>query len=190
MFEQLFYECPYCNTEIRQDLKDDESFACTVCGKNFKVMRDGESGNVGLIEIGAKEMPEPLFLPKGSIRSLITVVMAASCWIFIFSGKDVPNYLFSLILTIVGYYFGFRKKVVSARSRILSADGRTEEPLFLPHGVVRYFLLAGFIVSGIVIYTAGTLTELKYLEFFVIISGLIAGYMFARVFSKFERSPA
>lgn len=53
-------------------------------------------------------MFEPLNLPKGSIRSFVTLTMALSCWALVVTGRPVPAWLFSLILTVIGYYFGFR----------------------------------------------------------------------------------
>jgi hypothetical protein len=104
-------------------------------------------------------------------------------------GREVPGYLLSLLLTIIGYYFGFRKKIETAESRILDATAKEEEPLFLPHGFIRVVLILGFVISGIVLLAKGKLTELDYLEFFVVLLGLIAGYMFARVFSDYQGTP-
>ena len=188
MFEKVMFQCPACSAEVRQELEDKDKFDCMVCRRRFKVMFDKDSGKAGFIEIDKKKIPEPLFLPRGSIRSLVTVAMAFSCWILIFKKNNVPDYLFSLILTIIGYYFGFRKKIKSAGSRIFDASARVEEPLFLPHGIIRLFLITGFVVSGFLLYGSGRFKELKYLEFFIILFGLISGYIFARIFSKAKAS--
>jgi hypothetical protein len=151
-------------------------------------MLDTDTGKAGFIEATEKEIPEPLYLPKGSIRALVTVAMSLSCWLLIFAGKDVPGYLLSLLLTIIGYYFGFRKKIKTAESRIFDASAKEEDPLFLPHGVIRVFFTVGFVISGLVLFSVGKLKELQYLEFFVVLFGLILGYVFARVFSSYEGS--
>lgn len=189
MFEKTIYHCPNCDAMVRQEIKDEEEFACQSCGRRYKVMLDRETGKAGFIEAAEKEIPEPLFLPKGSIRALVTVAMSLSCWLLIFAAKDVPGYLLSLLLTIIGYYFGFRKKIKTAESRIFDASAREEDPLFLPHGVIRVFFIVGFVISGLVLFSAGRLKELRYLEFFVVLLGLILGYAFARVFSSYEGSP-
>ena len=152
-------------------------------------MLDRDTGKAGFIEITDKKVPEPLFLPKGSIRAMVTIAMAVSCWILIFTGKVVPGYLLSLLLAIIGYYFGFRKKMKAAESRILDASAEEEEPLSLPHGFIRSFIAIGFLVSGIVLCFLVKSKELKYLEFFLILFGLILGYFFARMFSGFEGGP-
>lgn len=188
MFEKIVYQCPNCGAVVRQELEDRQEFDCLSCSRRYNVMLDEESGKAGFIEVTDKEIPEPLFLPSGSIRGVVTIAMSISCWTLIFRGKDVPGHLLSLLLTIIGYYFGFRKKMKAAESRILDASAKEEEPLFLPHGFVRAFFIAGFFITGIVLFSKGMFRDLKYLEFFIIILGLILGYVFARVFSNYERS--
>ncbi len=184
MFKKDFYQCPVCSADIRQKIEDDCEVECLVCKRRFQVMFDKISGKVGFIDLNKKKIPEPLYLPKGSIRSLITIAMAVSCWALIFQEKDVPAYLFSLILTIIGYYFGFRTKMKAATSRIHDVSSESVEPLFLPHGFIRFFLISGFVISTYFLYIHGAFKNAKNLEFFVILYGLIFGYVFARFFSS------
>jgi len=186
MFEKTVYQCPKCHAVIRQEIEDEGEVDCLSCGKRYRVILDKRSGKVGFIEVEVKEAPEPLYLPKGSIRALVTMVVAVACWVLMFQGKDVPGYLFSLLATIIGYYFGFRRKVKTAGSRIFDASAKEEEPLFLPHGFIRFLLIVGFVVGGIVLYARGKFRELPYLEFFFVLFGLILGYLVAKMFSGFE----
>ena len=188
MFEKTMYHCPGCDAIVREEIRDGMEFACQSCSRRYSVMLDEQSGKVGFIELAKKEAPEPLFLPRGSIRALVTIALSFSCWLIILTGKDVPGYLFSLLLTIIGYYFGFRKKIRAAESRIFDASAEAEEPLFLPPGVIRFFLVAGFVISGIVLCARGRFNELPYLEFFIILFGLILGYILAKAFSSYEGS--
>ena len=171
-----------------EQLQDETEFVCHACRKCYKVLLDKQTGKAGFIDTDEKKIPEPLFLPKGSLRSMMTIAMAVSCWMLIFKGKDVPYYLFSLVLTIIGYYFGFRKKIRSAESRIFDASSKKEAPLFLPSGFIRSFLIVGFVACAIFLYNKGDLKQLKYLEFFVILFGLISGYIFARLFSGLKKT--
>ncbi len=189
MFEKTSYQCPNCKAVIRQELENGGEFTCVSCRKCFRVMLDSASGKAGFIEADAARVPEPLYLPKGSIRAIVTIAMTLSCWILIFAGKDVPNYLFGLILAIIGYYFGFRQKIKASQSRIFDASAKAEEPLSLPQGCIRFFLIAGFFVCGLVLHFTGRLKNLSYLEFFVILFGLILGYIFAKVLAKFGDNP-
>jgi len=189
MFEKTMYHCPGCDAIVREEIRDGMEFACQSCGRRYSVMLDKQSGKVGFIELAKKEAPEPLFLPRGSIRALVTIALSFSCWLMILTGKDVPGYLFSLLLAIIGYYFGFRKKIRAAESRIFDASAEAEEPLFLPPGVIRFFLVAGFVISGIVLCARGRFDELPYLEFFIILFGLFLGYILGKAFSSYEGSP-
>ncbi len=63
--------------------------------------------------------PFPLGLPKGSIRSLITVstlfVYFVAVFLQMIMGKIVPESLNSIVITVVAFYFGVR----SAETRLL-----------------------------------------------------------------------
>jgi hypothetical protein len=53
----------------------------------------------------------------------------------------------------------------------------------LPGGSIRTLLILGFVVAGVILGARGHLTDPAYLEFFFILAGLIAGYLFARLFT-------
>ena len=180
MFEKQTYQCAKCGYESQEPLTDGGVFICSACQAHFKVLLDEETGKIGLVEQDTKSVPEPLFLPKGSIRAGVAILMACSCWWLVIVGQDVPGYLFGLLLTVLGYYFAFRSKAKAADSHIFDATATPEEPLFLPSGFVRKFLIAGFLVSGVILATRGTFTQAKHLEFFIILGGLVFGYAIAK----------
>lgn len=190
MFEQKHYRCPACDSEIRQRLSDGEDLDCLSCRNRFRVMLDENTGKAGFVVLSPDHGPEPLHLPKGSIRACATMLLAVSCWVLVFRNEAVPDYLLSLVLTIIGYYFGFRQKVKAAQSRIHEPLTRPREPLFLPPGFIRFFLITGFAAAGFVVYRRGEMTYVRYLEFFIILLGLIAGYLFARLFAGLRPSRA
>ena len=188
MFRQTFHRCPSCDTEIRQRIEDEKEVTCASCRKRFGILQDEAGGRTGLVEIEAREIPEPLYLPKGSVRALVTLLLAVSCWILVFRSTPVPAYLFSLLLTIIGYYFGFRQKVKAAESRIYDAMARAKEPLFMPPGFIRFVLIAGFCASGVWLWRRGRLGELHHLEFFAMLAGLVVGYLYARLMRPVRES--
>ena len=118
MFEKEALHCPRCGYEIRSELADGEAFVCSVCRSGFRVILDEKSGKAAFYEEAAGQMPEPLHLPRGSIRALVAIAASASAWALIFMDKDVPGSLLSLILAVLAYYFGFRVKVEAAGSRM------------------------------------------------------------------------
>ena len=180
MFEKQTYQCAKCGYESQEPLTDGGVFVCSACRAHFKVLLDEDTGKIGLVEQDVKDVPEPLFLPKGSIRAGVAILMACSCWWLVVFDKDVPGYLLGLLLTVLGYYFAFRSRVKAADSHIFDATATPEEPLFLPAGFVRKFFIGGFIVSGVILAVRGAFTEAKHLEFFIILAGLVFGYAVAK----------
>ena len=189
MFEKLSYQCPNCGIELLQGVEQDDHFTCTACQAGFRVLLDKETGKAAFIEEKEKEIPEPLYIPRGSIRALVTILSAVSCWVLIFMEKDLPPYLSGLMLTIIGYYFGFRAKMKSAQSRIFDASAVKQEPLFMPAGVIRTILIMGFLVGAVFSYARGKLSDIAYLEFFIVLLGLIAGFVYAKIFARARETP-
>ncbi|MHC4646305.1 MAG: hypothetical protein ACYTBJ_12460 [Planctomycetota bacterium] len=188
MFETRYYTCPNCRAEIHGKLEDGAETTCRYCSVRFKVLLDEETGRIGLVEVGVKELGEPLFLPKGSIRALVTILAAAASWIMFVAGKDVPGCLLGLLLTVIGYYFALRQRMAAAESRIFDISVRKQAPLFLPAGFIRFLLILGFLIGAGLLYKRGRLLDAQYLEFFVILLGLVLGYGFSKVFGSLRKS--
>ena len=184
MFEKTGLHCPRCGFEISEKLTDGGEFVCSACRSRFEILLDDNTGKVGFYESAGKEIPEPLYLPKGSIRALTAMAVTGACWMMIFTQKEVPGAIFSLILTVIGYYFGFRAKSKAAGSRIFDPSVRKVAPLFLPGGFIRAVLVVGFLAAGVFLLVRGKLSEPAYLEFFVILFGLIAGHIFGRILAQ------
>ncbi|MFH0962609.1 MAG: hypothetical protein V2A58_01210 [Planctomycetota bacterium] len=108
MFSKPIYRCPQCSVELLEDHVEKSVFACPECSARYKALADKETGRAALIEVEERTIPEPLYLPTGSIRAIATLSMACSCWVMIVARSDVPPYLFSLLLAILGFYFGSR----------------------------------------------------------------------------------
>lgn len=183
MFELATYRCPGCSAEIHESLSDGQRFECMNCHRSFRVLLDESTDHAGFVPLETVAVQEPLHLPRGSVRAIATLGTAGCCWVLILTGRPVPGYLLSLLLTIIGYYFGFRQKIKSAQSRILDASARPQEPLNLPGGSIRLLLVLGFAVCGVVLWTRGQMVDPVYLEFFMVLAGLVAGYFFARLFT-------
>ena len=181
MFELEACRCPECRTAIHEELVDGAEFICSGCGRIFRVLREASTGSIGFVPSGAGAVVEPLHLPQGSVRALATFVLAGACWVLMLSGRQVPDYLLSLLLTVIAYYFGYRKKASSAQSRIYDAAAKADAPLFLPGGMIRFALIGGFAACGVVLYAAGKMGQMEYLEFYAILLGLVVGYIFGKV---------
>lgn len=143
---------------------------------------------MALFEEAARRLPEPLYLPRGSIRALVAIFLAVSSWVMVFRGDDVPSYVLGLLLAVIGYYFGFRSKVQASEGHIYDPAAEKTDPLALPAGCIRTFLIVGFLVAGIVLHLKGRLTELRYLEFFAILFGVVVGFMFSKALDRVRGS--
>lgn len=183
MFELRAYRCPNCGAEIREELTDGQRFDCLNCRRSFRVLLDESTHKAGFVPLDAAVVREPLNLPRGSVRATATLAAAGCCWILVLVNAPVPGYLLSLLLTVIGYYFGFRQKLKRAQSRILDASATAQEPLNLPGGSIRMVLIVGFAVCAVVLWARRQMADPTYLEFFIVLAGLVAGYFFARLFS-------
>jgi hypothetical protein len=181
MTREARYWCPHCKAEIRRTLDHGERIECAACHRTFSVVIDRASAAVGLVELNVWRVSRPLFLPRGSIRAVVTLTTAACAWTLAIRDMDLPEYLIGLLLAAVGSYFAFRQQSEDAPDTIYDATVPPEQPLFLPRGAIRWLLVAGFLVSAGVLLYGGRLGEEKYLEFFAVLGGLLAGYLLAKV---------
>ncbi len=184
MFEKTAYRCPCCGYEIHQSLSDGDVYACDACRRRYKVLLDEETGKAGFVEQGRPELPEPLHMPRGSIRAIVALGVGACCWVTFVLGREIPGAMLGLALTTVSYYFAFRVKTQAAGSRIFDASAQPVRPLALPGGCIRTILTLGFLVSALAAYTHGRIAEPLDVEFFLVLLGLPAGHVFARVMAK------
>ena len=181
-------ECPKCHAEIIADAADRNDIACFCCGRRIRVK--------SVPAAGEPVIEETLGLPRGSVRAMVALILSASCWIVIFKGYKVPPRLFSLILTVIGYYFAFRHNdkyadIENAPARGKRENAATEKgvddaffqvdsPLYLPSGWVRRILVAGFLLAALEAYNRHFMEDCSFRNFFIVIAGLAAGYFFAK----------
>ncbi len=174
VLETVRIRCPKCGADIRESAENRHRIVCFCCGRHISV--NDRKGDPGVLH-------ETLMMPRGSVRALVTLLMAGLVWLLTAAGREVPGHLLGLILTVTGYYFAFRKKSQGGPARDpfrdITESGR-ERPLHLPAGAIRAVLVCGFILCGIAAYRRGLMSDPEHLEFFVILAGLAAGYFFAK----------
>ena len=97
-----------------------------------------------------------LGLPSGSIRALLAVAVFATTWTLLVlrPAQEVPDYLRDLLFIIMGHYF-------ASRHRASQAEDAGPPPLYLPRGSIRFLLVIGSVVVGVVLYRRGHLTDLE-----------------------------
>ncbi len=180
--------CPRCGLESVPIQLDGQSLLCVGCQSRFPSAVDRSSGKTSLTASEDLAGPEPLFLPRGSIRALVTLGMSYTVWRLAQRGLHVPQNILTLVLTMTGYYFAMRRAGAAAPARTLDAGAQTPQPLFLPPGLIRNVLVGGFALTAYLLWRQGRLVQPAFLEFFSIFAGLVTGYLFNKALSK-QSSP-
>src|SRR5436309_526292 len=86
-------------------------------------------------------MRQPLNLPAGSVRALLTCMVVGTVSVMLLvpetSPVGIPLDLYYLLFLLLGHYF-------AVRSHGRHAPEVQAPPLHLPHGTFRFLLLVGF----------------------------------------------
>jgi hypothetical protein len=174
--------CPRCGDAVGRKLTHGGDYDCPICRAHFEVLM-GQDQTVALVERYRPSAP-PLGLPRGSVRALIALaLLTAACWMVLAQGR-APDALLSLLLTIIGFYFGFRNADAGGRDRIHDPYFKQEPPLLLPPGAIRKLMILAVVIMAIGLGTRGLLAENdEYLGFFFSIAGLVIGHLFERYLS-------
>lgn len=165
--------CKKCSARIEKI--NDTDYQCVVCGTQHRSIEDQQ----GILKGFILAERQPLGLPKGSVRALVTILLGTM--VLYFSALSTPpEGLLYCFLTIVFYYFGFRKKdkfITVGGTRI---QAEIQEPLYLPQGSIRTVILvigvAVFFLSG----ADGVSSHPSLSVFFYCFTGLLTGYWITR----------
>ena len=178
-------DCPKCESDLVAEAGTNVMY-CPICAGRFTVLRDESHGVGALVDLAEAERVHPLWLPRGSIRALVTLSLAGLAWAQAFQGRDIPPFLLGLLLALIGYYFGTRREVRGNESGIYDVDDVQERPLFLPPGSIRMLLIAGFLATAVYLLAVGGLPSRDYQEFFLILAGLVLGFIFRRRIARMD----
>lgn len=174
--------CPACEHPIHGDLPDKSECKCRQCNRKFRVLVDKETGTTVLVEALPRRQPaEPLGLPRGSVRSLVALVISGAAWTLIWQDRPLPEYLVGLLLAIVVYCIGFGSH--DTTHNLHDPYRRRDRPLAMPPVVIRLIIIAGFLVTGICLAARNwhQFIQVRYLELFLIVGSLAAGRLYNAV---------
>src|SRR3989442_14763608 len=90
--------------------------------------------------------PEPLRLPRGSVRGTIAIFVTATYGYLLLLGKTVPAVVLNAVVVVIAFYFGTH----TAASRPSVPPG---QPVPRPPRLVRALLLIGF--AGLALWFLG-----------------------------------
>jgi hypothetical protein len=148
---------------------------------------------------GGKVESEPLGMPRGTVRALITIMLVAFPFRYIIFGGEIPGLIINVIFIVVAFYFEARrtereklKQIVDEIKRpdIFVGDLKKEKkPLYLPKYSVRFLIVVILVIVQILIFLRGitfqvtnTLTDLL-----LIIGLFIIGAFFRSILKSRER---
>ncbi|MFP4354742.1 MAG: hypothetical protein ACLFUJ_06415 [Phycisphaerae bacterium] len=106
MFEKKVHYCPQCSWQFQEQLSDGMELRCPHCSAEFRALVDDTSGAATLLrqDDAGGQIPQPLYLPKGSIRAMVSIALAASCWILVIQGLATGFILSAVALAMQGRF--------------------------------------------------------------------------------------
>lgn len=117
---------------------------------------------------GGKIEDEPLGMPRGTVRALMTILLVAFPFGYIISGKEIPGLIINIIFVVVAFYFEARRsgheKLKEIVDEIKTTDiviedlRKPKKPLYLPKYSVRFFLVVMLVITQIMIFLQPSVT--------------------------------
>lgn len=111
---------------------------------------------------GGKIEDEPLGMPRGTVRALMTILLVAFPFGYIMSGEEIPGLIINIIFVVVAFYFEARRsgheKLKEIVDEIKTTDIVIEDvrepkkPLYLPKYSVRFLLVVILLITQIMIF--------------------------------------
>lgn len=117
---------------------------------------------------GGKIEDEPLGMPRGTVRALMTILLVAFPFGYIISGKEIPGLIINIIFVVVAFYFearrGGHEKLKEIVDEIKTTDiviedlRKPKKPLYLPKYSVRFLLVVMLVITQIMIFLQPSVT--------------------------------
>lgn len=117
---------------------------------------------------GGKIEDEPLGMPRGTVRALMTILLVAFPFGYIISGGEIPGLIINIIFVVVAFYFESRRsgheKLKEIVDEIKTTDMVVEDvrkpkkPLYLPKYSVRFLLVMILVITQIMIFLQPSVT--------------------------------
>lgn len=124
----------------------------------------------------------PLWMPRGSIRALLTLIILGSVGFLMYCDRLVHPDLRDALLMVLGYYFAMR------RTKTEGAVSGERCPLWLPGGSIRILILAAFIAMTYLLFKENRLLGNPQLPLLVLGWGFLGGYYLKWILQRWQES--
>jgi hypothetical protein len=160
----------------------------------------GGFGSSAATQTGGPVRPirQPLGLPAGSVRALLTLMVFGIVWTLMLQPEEkhvgIPLFLFYLMFLILGHYFA------AHGNSIRGQNTGSNSPLHLPRGSIRTVIFLGF--AGVIAYRyyvyrdveklfvlEKPLVEQPYLPF-VLVGAFFLGLFISRTVGRMVMGPS
>jgi len=149
---------------------------------------------------GGKIKDQPLGMPRGTVRALITIMLVSFPFQYIIWGGEIKGLLVNVIFIVVAFYFearrGEHEKLKEIVDEIKTSDlhvgdvVKVKKPLYLPKYTVRFLLVVILVIVQILIFfqpgfsfqVTNSLTDLL-----LIVGLFIVGAFFRSILRSRER---
>ena len=111
---------------------------------------------------GGKIEDEPLGMPRGTVRALMTILLVAFPFTYIIRGDEIPGLIVNIIFIVVAFYFESRRSVheklkeiveeVKTTDLVVKDVRKPKKPLYLPKYSVRFLLVVTLVITQIMIF--------------------------------------
>ncbi|MFX0080598.1 MAG: hypothetical protein ACFE94_02495 [Candidatus Hodarchaeota archaeon] len=111
---------------------------------------------------------EPLGMPRGTVRALITLMIVSFPFGYLLTGEPIPPLIINAIFIVIAFYFEARKSSEENIKKIIdelkSTDLKTidlkkeKKPLYLPKYTVRILLVVMLVIIQVLIFVLPDIT--------------------------------
>ncbi|MHC4390141.1 MAG: hypothetical protein ACYS22_02355 [Planctomycetota bacterium] len=133
-----------------------------------------------------REVIHPLFIPKGSVRALVTLVLVGATCLALIKGAVVNAPLNTALFLVVAYYFAHRS---ACKGVAAEAESEGRNPLFMPRGVIRVLIFGGFIATAVVLWRQGNLLRDSNVMTLVTMGSFFVGLLLNGLYEFRRRNP-
>jgi hypothetical protein len=143
---------------------------------------------------------EPLGMPRGTVRALITLMIVSFPFGYLFTGEAIPPLIINAIFIVIAFYFEARKSIEEKLKQIVNEVKTTDlitfnkkkekKPLYLPKYTVRFLLILMLVIIQVLIFVAPSISfqaTNTLAEILLIVALFMVGALFRSILKAREK---